>query len=62
MSFDPADVARAGAFVSIDSEGRLRVERGYVRPEDEQIVVPESVSNTDTDWDSRESGEAEGTE
>ena len=33
--FDPGEVARAGAFVSIGSEGRLRVERGYVRPEDE---------------------------
>src|SRR5580658_8590902 len=34
MRFDPAEIARAGAFVSIDAEGRLRVERGYVRRED----------------------------
>ena len=33
--YDPADVARSGAFVSIDGSGRLRVQRGYVRPEDE---------------------------
>jgi len=33
--YDPDDVARAGVFVSIDREGALRVERGYVRPEDE---------------------------
>ncbi|WP_456303840.1 hypothetical protein [Acidibrevibacterium fodinaquatile] len=33
--FDPADIVRAGAFVSIDRDGALRVERGYVRPEDE---------------------------
>lgn len=33
--FDPAEVAIAGAFVSIDTNGTLRVERGYVRPEDE---------------------------
>ena len=39
--FDPAEVARAGAFVSIDGEGRLRVERGYVRPEDELPVAAE---------------------
>jgi ParB family transcriptional regulator, chromosome partitioning protein len=32
---EPTDVARAGVFVSIDSEGRLSVDRGYVRPEDE---------------------------
>lgn len=33
--YDPAEVARAGAFVSIDGDGKLKVERGYVRPEDE---------------------------
>ncbi len=40
--YDPAEVARAGAFVSIDGSGALRVERGYVRPEDEApIAAPE---------------------
>lgn len=33
--FDPAEIARAGVFVSIDGDGKLKVERGYVRPEDE---------------------------
>ena len=33
--FEPTEIARAGVFVSIDSEGRLSVDRGYVRPEDE---------------------------
>jgi ParB family transcriptional regulator, chromosome partitioning protein len=33
--YDPADISRAGVFVSIDSEGRLSVDRGYVRSEDE---------------------------
>lgn len=33
--YDPAEIARAGVFVSIDSEGRLCVDRGYVRPEDD---------------------------
>ncbi len=33
--FDPAEVARAGVFVSIDADGSLCVDRGYVRPEDE---------------------------
>ncbi|GAN75836.1 ParB/RepB/Spo0J family partition protein [Acidisphaera rubrifaciens] len=35
VMFDPADVVRAGAFVSIAHDGTLRVERGYVRTEDE---------------------------
>lgn len=33
------DLAIAGAFVSIDGQGKLRVERGYVRPEDELPVA-----------------------
>jgi ParB family chromosome partitioning protein len=39
LKFDPADIVRAGAFVSIDRDGALRVERGYVRPEDEPPVA-----------------------
>jgi ParB family chromosome partitioning protein len=41
VAFDPEDVSRAGAFVSIDGSGGLRVERGYVRPEDEFPIEPE---------------------
>jgi ParB family chromosome partitioning protein len=42
-AYDSEDLARAGAFVSIDGSGALRVERGYVRTEDETVVpVPES--------------------
>ena len=41
IRFDPADVAIAGAFVSLDRNGRLQVERGFVRPEDERAVQPE---------------------
>jgi ParB family chromosome partitioning protein len=35
VSYDPAEIARAGVFVSIDSDGSLSVDRGYVRPHDE---------------------------
>jgi len=38
--YDPADIAGAGIFVSIDHAGALKVERGYVRPEDE---VPAAI-------------------
>lgn len=38
VRYDPGDVARAGVFVSIDSSGSLRIERAYVRPEDEPAV------------------------
>jgi ParB family chromosome partitioning protein len=36
--YDPAEIARAGAFISIDGDGTLSVERGFVRPEDEAPV------------------------
>lgn len=35
VSYDPADITIAGVFVSIDSNGSLMIDRGYVRPEDE---------------------------
>ena len=41
LAFDPSDIVRAGAFVSITQGGALRVERGYVRPEDELPVAAE---------------------
>jgi ParB family chromosome partitioning protein len=37
--YDAAEVALAGAFVSIDSAGVLRIERGFVRREDEPPVA-----------------------
>lgn len=47
ITFDPQEVARAGAFVSIAHDGTVRIERGYVRPEDELAVEPE-VAAEDT--------------
>ena len=41
VAFNPEEVGRAGAFVSIDGSGNLRVERGYVRPEDELPIDAE---------------------
>jgi ParB family transcriptional regulator, chromosome partitioning protein len=49
VTFDRTEVARAGAFVSIDGEGRLHVERGYVRPEDELPVEPEIEPESNVD-------------
>lgn len=47
QAFDPDEVARAGVFVSIDGSGVLRVERGYVRPEDELPIASEADVETD---------------
>ena len=45
MAFDPDQVGRAGAFVSIDSDGSLLIERGFVRSEDEQKEAPEGQTD-----------------
>jgi ParB family chromosome partitioning protein len=47
--YDAAEVGRAGAFVSLDSAGCLRVERGYVRPEDEPPVEAADEDQADGD-------------
>ncbi len=39
LIYDPADLARAGAYLCIDADGRLAVDRGYVRPQDEAPAV-----------------------
>src|SRR6185437_2938379 len=38
--YRPEDIARAGAAVSLNGDGTLRVERGYLRPEDEAEPAP----------------------
>jgi ParB family chromosome partitioning protein len=45
MRYEPAEIGRAGAFVSIRHDGQLSVDRGYVRPEDE---APEGDNDGDT--------------
>ncbi|WP_019960605.1 ParB/RepB/Spo0J family partition protein [Woodsholea maritima] len=47
IRFEPEDYAIAGAFVSIDGSGRLRVERGYVRPQDEPAIECDDGSEGD---------------
>ena len=50
VTYDPAEIARAGVFVSIDADGGLRIERGYVRREDEAPVEPvEGGAEAETD-------------
>ena len=44
--YDVTDIARAGAFVSIEASGELQVQRGYVRREDEP-PVPDPVEAGD---------------
>src|SRR5579871_2457665 len=57
VSYDPAEIARAGVFVSIDSDGGLSVDRGYVRPEDEAPASMNTDGETGSDGDASGGGE-----
>lgn len=48
---DPDDVARGGAFISLASNGELKIERGFVRPEDEPVIEAEEGDAADPDGD-----------
>jgi ParB family chromosome partitioning protein len=56
LKYDPDEVARAGVFISIDGSGALRIERGYIRPEDEP-AIPEAQPESDTESSSIEAAQ-----
>src|SRR3546814_3064648 len=57
LVFDPAEMGRAGAFVSIDRDGSVRNERGFVRAEDE----PErELADGEADPETEAGGEGSG--
>ncbi|WP_022698297.1 ParB/RepB/Spo0J family partition protein [Euryhalocaulis caribicus] len=51
--YDPAEIGRAGSFVSIRHDGQLSVERGYVRPEDEVSEGDDAKCDGDAATDRR---------
>ena len=52
-TFDRHEVARGGAFISLGANGELKIERGFVRPEDEPVAEPETVDTEDGAGDGR---------
>ncbi|MGO4637022.1 ParB/RepB/Spo0J family partition protein [Mesorhizobium sp. 2RAF45] len=49
VRFDPVEIARAGVFLSVDADGSLLVERGYVKPEDESPVATDEENDFGTE-------------
>ena len=43
-AYDPDDIARGGIFVVLDHDGSVRIERGFIRPEDE---TPDAADASD---------------
>ncbi len=49
-AFDPGEVQRAGAFITLAHDGAVQIHRGYVRPEDEAVVeTDDSVAGAQND-------------
>lgn len=47
VRYEPEEIARAGVFVSVDPEGKLNIQRGFVRPADEPPIEPPIVEDND---------------
>ncbi|WMT88358.1 ParB N-terminal domain-containing protein [Pelagibacterium sp. 26DY04] len=51
VRFKAEDIARAGVFISIAHDGRLDIDRGYVRAADEAPIVPEGETGVEPGGD-----------
>ncbi len=49
--YEPDQIARGGVFVTLSHDGTARIERGFVRPEDEEVPEPEEETNAASDGD-----------
>jgi ParB family transcriptional regulator, chromosome partitioning protein len=56
--YDAAEIARAGVFISIGTDGTLHVERGYVHPEDEEPVATSESEEEEEDAGESSAGTA----
>ena len=57
VSYDPAEIARAGVFVCIGADGSLSVDRGYARPEDEAPTTTGADGKAESDGDTGQGSE-----
>jgi ParB family chromosome partitioning protein len=57
VTYAHEEMVRAGAFVSIDADGTLLIERGYVRPEDEAAAEPDGNDGDDAGGTAPEAGQ-----
>ncbi|HLG82514.1 MAG TPA: ParB/RepB/Spo0J family partition protein [Bradyrhizobium sp.] len=58
QAYDPDDIARGGAFVILNHDGTIRIERGFIRPADEK---PQAETEEGSDAQApNEGGETDG--
>src|ERR1700733_3809321 len=57
VTYDPTEIAGAGVFVSIDSDGGLSIDRGYVRAEDEAPITTGADGEAESGGDTGQGSE-----
>lgn len=61
FAYDPEAVARAGVIVVLGHDGEVRIDRGFVRPEDEPLPEPEADEEADEEAN-EDGGDVDGEE
>ncbi|RTM03886.1 MAG: DNA-binding protein [Hyphomicrobiales bacterium] len=55
IRYETDDIGRAGVFISIAHDGQVDIDRGYVRPEDDETpIAPEGETGVEADGDPTE--------
>ncbi len=64
--YAPDDIAKAGVFISLESDGSVRIERGFVKPEDQEqdddTVDPDQSGDPQTGDEDNDAGNAPDTD
>ncbi len=61
LIFDETEMVHGGAFVSVDYDGTVRIDRGFVRPEDEPVIEQEEGADDGNEGAGGDTGEADAT-
>lgn len=57
LAYDPDDIARGGAFVILNHDGAVRIERGFIRAEDEKPKLETEHNGDGSETTDAEAGE-----
>ena len=57
QAYDPDHIARGGAFVILSHDGTVRIERGFIRPGDEQPQAPSEEAGDTSEPDGADEGQ-----
>jgi ParB family chromosome partitioning protein len=56
QAYDPADIPRSGAFVIFNHDGTVRIERGFVRAEDDKLETEDANGDSEPGYSTDDDG------